>query len=563
MPEDPVVCSRPSHPTSGSPFRTIPWFVLRDRRIKSNGDTIIFAVLWASVQGKWLERRTSSEASQQKISCSLTNQEISTRSGVGSCDESIRYHLERLEKQGFIQRHGHHRSRVIEILLLPEPNDDLLGLTLEEDILESDLSLTQKILAQTLRSFPTMKKDKILTRLAISEWTYFSNFRKLEYLKQFKAAKKPPKESKSNPQKNLSEPPEKSKPIIKVERGIEKTGRDLVPSEQGAIAPTPFQNSSFQEADNKMQTSLQGNGKARRMRSSLNDTPSAVRKQIEINNRKIPDDVMVELTEEVYQHPHITPNKTKSAILKTADTVQALRRPGGLTNLISKEEISLIADYMSKNYKFDRQAILQVLGHQFSDEERVELYERLSNNMSLQYGGPGGKIDLRDAAAHRSRNFRGFSAVVLVWLRPPQLKKLAPPTPKVPQELESPIRICRDLIRDFNPSLSLPILKELYAHHQENVVPLLEHLGNPDRAFATWFRGLLKHAEAGDKPGFHLGWVRVGGQAFLEWDRYYREEEHFNHRARGSGQAMTEAWREEEKKKKEEAFIDEYQYGVR
>lgn len=234
--------------------------------------------------------------------------------------------------------------------------------------------------------------------------------------------------------------------------------------------------------------------------------------------KPIDEDLLTELKEEVFQNPHITPNKKHSALKKSAAVVKAISNKGGLSTILAKSQIEQIVARMSSD-KFNplpAAAIREVLYKKFEPEERIDLYERLSNLLSPLYGGDGVKISL-DQLAHAARVSPGLSAIVLVWLRPPRLKEAKPSAPAVPPDLEA----LMEAVKEFTDSPIVPVavnhLKALKAHHES----LLQKYDGV-RPFGVWLRSFLESAyyNNGDRL-LHPACLKLDSREFLDWNREF------------------------------------------
>jgi len=189
-------------------FRTVPWFILRDRRINGKGVALVLSVVWAAVQG-----------SGTPGLCKITNEEIARRSGIRGGAEEARRYLMIAEANGWLRRHGYHKGRLIRLLLDPPADNDVRGLIIPYDILSSAFSPTEKLLASAIRFFSKASAKWICTKLGISEQTYHKRLRYIKLVNpDILTTSQPPEKISPNPPKKYIQPPEKISPL-----GIEGT----------------------------------------------------------------------------------------------------------------------------------------------------------------------------------------------------------------------------------------------------------------------------------------------------------------------------------------------------
>ena len=143
MPSNPLPL--PQGGSSPDPqFRTAPWFILREKTIKSNGAALILSVIWSSLQSSG-STGVSTPGLSTRLS-KLTNKEIARRTGLRINPEAVRRHMASLEQVNLIKRHGKACNRTIEVITSPHPDEDFRSLAIPENIFTSDLSPTRKLL---------------------------------------------------------------------------------------------------------------------------------------------------------------------------------------------------------------------------------------------------------------------------------------------------------------------------------------------------------------------------------------------------------------------------------
>jgi len=526
MPEDSsaVFPKGSSYPIPGTSFRKAPWFIIRDKSIKSHGASLVLSVLWCAIQGSRVPT-SSSPPQEESKTCQITDKEIAKRSGV-KCIRVVRRHLAHLEQIGYIKRHGHHKGRVIEFLM--HQPDDNQGLNIPHHILESNKTPTQKLFSTLIKWLKKKKRKYVCEKLGISPRTYHRL------------------NSERNDTSTLN--------ILTLNSELfDTTIIGVVGEGFGEGIPSGIQGDESPEGMEE-----------RKMLRLKDHTPFTVSKSIskkQLDNtpveKLIHPDTLVELIEEVFQNKHIRISQTHHTLYESSQVVEALKKRGGLSTLFTKKDLEYIVSNMSQVYKLPEQEIRAVLRRQFDEEARITLYENISNSMSLKYGGPGTNISLKTAARHPKN--QGFSLIVYVCLKPPVLKNLKPPTPKIPKELEASVQFLKRYVNDFNPNRSLPILKKLYTYYQEDVSPFLRRVGAKGE-FIDWFYPFVKSAyqASGENGNFHTGWLKPDGRQFQEWDSHFRKEIQFKVRTLSEGRAWAEAARKQAEKEKEENFREAY-----
>jgi len=272
--------------------------------------------------------------------------------------------------------------------------------------------------------------------------------------------------------------------------------------------------------------------------------------------------VMQELENHVFPHRYLATHHTHKQMLTAAKVVSALRRPGGLSNILDDNQIDCIVRYFSaKPNCFDPNDVKAVLRKQFSKEERLELYERLSNSMSPAYeGGKGKTVSLSQSAW--SYGSVGFCRIVLVWLKPPKKKALGPPTPKVAnEELAKVEKLIKDYLPEFNlQNWNLQMIKDLKKHYESEILPLSNQLKS-NVSFPNWLNEFLSftYNKARDENApFHFGWLKFGGYAFLEFDKRFRSELVFEANSKARAESIKQAIEEREREERERAFKEAY-----
>lgn len=278
-------------------------------------------------------------------------------------------------------------------------------------------------------------------------------------------------------------------------------------------------------------------------------------------NIPIPEDIMVELTDEVFPNRHITRATRNSTMAAAARVVRALRREGGLSTILDGPQIELVVKCLTSNgSRLDPAQIRATLHRQFSDEERVELYERISNSMSPAYvGGHGKNVSLADAA-FLSHGSPGFSRLVKVWLQPPRPKEPVMPTPKIVPEFEGPVKAIREKCGpDLNLFFVISVLKDLKRIHGEQVAPLLDKLKlTKGRMFRAWFADFLRYAYNIHDRRLNPGHLKPANKTFQDWDAEFRREARFEADQIELGRRKREWHAKLDEIKAVEDFIDEY-----
>ena len=241
---------------------------------------------------------------------------------------------------------------------------------------------------------------------------------------------------------------------------------------------------------------------------------------------RIPNDITMELENEVFQYEYITTNKKPSTLKKSAKVVIALASPTGLASILDKTKIDHIIQTISTNktQPFSAEQILMVIYKQFSIDERIELYERLSLNNSPAYGGPGRQsLSVMD---YNSYSRPGWSDIVWAWLRKPKLKTTATTKMPVSPDLEKAVAMAKAKLPNEEHNRLVKQLKEMKAHWDSAIIPKLANLYKASSAFEAWLGQFLEYGynrATMDHP-FHAGWLNPGFWAFQEWEGEWLKE---------------------------------------
>jgi DNA-binding MarR family transcriptional regulator len=512
----------------GSSFSSIPLFIINlvgtsGIRLTSK-DKSCLAALWRSAKGN--ESRIST----------LSNREIASMAGLRSKPQSIKRSLARLEALGLIRRVGNHRGRVIRFLL-PIPDGELLPLVIPPEIQHlASLNQTQKMVAAACLAFGSRPLNWLARRCGISVRTFKANIRsivrKLSELGPFLS----PNWARFGSQLG----PFWSSLIL-----VESIGsRDRLSSDNlSEVLEAPLREVIVKERE-----ATPANFDYQRYQNN------SVRHRPPRKPEVIPEDVMVELVEEVFQHRYITRHRTNRQLSLAARVVKALRGRGGLSGMLDSDQVGMIVRCMS-GQGIGPDEIRAVLCKRFGEEERVRLYESLSNDMSPAYGGPGKMVTLSEAAW--SNGSPGFSRLVKVWLRPPVLKPLGPPTPRVPADLEMQVSMLIRKAGCQNVSFAIQTVSRLREHYDTLVAPAIERLGIRHGGFPEWFRGFLEFTEgkaSSRNEAIHAGWLAVGGIAFSEWEAEFSRQSRLASRSGARATAMASSFSRLEEQERERAF---------
>lgn len=558
----------------GGCIHTIPSFILclegvlqpqegqkTSRTRVTSKDKSCLAVLW--------------RASQSTGQCALSNPEIAIRAGIRSSKETQET-LQRLERFGFIRRTGNHRNRTIRFLV-PTPLDHQKRLTLiipESINHHPNLNHTQKTLLTAYIAFQDTLKKKgsswaswLANRCGMKVKAVRWNLSKLlqnppqnQMKLPLQLGEEPPPKSPRNPPQNHPEPPPKSPDILVESRVLGREfSRENLNSREFKLSLLP----GLHTPNNKETIPIkEETPREEGMNYASEGYLVDCRKHRPSKKvRPIPKDILLELTEEIFQHKHITIHKVSHELAEAARVVSALKRKGGLSNYLTKEQVESTVTYMSTICKFDPREIQEVLHKKFNDEERVELYKRLSDDMSPSYGGTGKKVKLADAAWFRWKP--GFCRMVKVWLRPPVVKDTTPPIPKVPKELEETVTMIKRFLPELVPNVyELKAIKDLKDFHQTTVIPKLETLGVTEgRMFANWLWEFLRFAynrTEGKDIKLHIGWIRPGGILFNDWIAEFNSRTTENWKTAGRGEMIRQAFEKREREEYEAEFRREY-----
>jgi len=472
MPISPTDCvQNSSDPTPQ--FRKAPWFILRDSSIKSNGDALILSVIWAAIQG----------SGDDKTTCKITNEEIAKRSGIRGGGQAALKHLQKLEKLGFIKRHGSHCNRMIELLLQPPPDDNLLGLTIDEDILISNLSPTKKLLASIIRHFTYAKKHWICEQLGIKEMQYFQNIKEVE----------PYKKTKCNPIRKLSEPYKKTNllSIDSIDIGIGVLSKDntkepsvLFVKEVPSKENPPIEQINLptkKEYNMPIRIPYTTKAPAGTVEEHLRLWELETLKPIQRNDfkkkkvgelKKYPIEVTLDMNW-IRENLNLvrSPRLDTKEYHKDTRVVKALIY--GPSNYLRPDEIQAIVNNMKGkimpggNYPLTEKVLRErFLDRTFDQAERRELYQLLNNMLGVDYGGKGEKIYLSGAM----RSHKGYSFLARVWMANPVkiVKQMPIDLKSVERELELAIDIIpKKIMPEDKPRLASNIINLKKRYVQE------------------------------------------------------------------------------------------------
>jgi hypothetical protein len=472
-------------------------------------------------------------AQDPECNCRLSIKEISAAMGPSTGNDNkpqarvIRRlrKFERCKLIGIERVHGQGRKNIIQV------SSDLIEIALRADRRETksiligpeifllNLPLSTKTALGIKKALPRVKATTLAKKLRI---TFQQAQNHLNFIGQtdFSIHSKNPPKTLMKPPQNFNETPPK------LEKGIDQ-GIDLgfsfniLGDIEGGFAPQAIENLPHMKESNYMQT-VQADHRYPTPKVRPKDLynkaypkpPPTVRMTREIKD---------ELEHEIFQHDFITRNKKPDALRKSAKVVQALSSPGGLSNILDKTEIDHIVHTMSGNKikPLSPDQIMGIIQKQFTDTERVRLYELLSLNNSPAYGGRGRQS--LSKMAYDNRANPGWSDIVWVWLRPPQFQ--GKPTIKCPPDLERPLAIVQEFMPQANRNVAINLLKEAKVHYDKDILPLEERL-RASTGFIAFLRNFLKwgYNKATERWPLNPAWLKTNNGFFLEWEAEYREE---------------------------------------
>ncbi len=469
--------------------------------------------------------------------CRLSHQELADR--MGHCKpQAITKRLQKLERLGYLKRDGNHRSQKIHLFEIQQ-EDDQHSLTIQEHIwTRNDLSSSQKLLITVILSFPNVKAKNWTwwaNRIGMDIQSYKLNLKKII----LKFHPEPYKTLYGNPIRLYKEPYKTLYAIFGIVGS--DLGKDNYPTDNKGHTPhlEVLNNpSSLEDKKNMHPTPIQDNPKPFDYKKE-GYLKRGVRPPT--NNGPIDEEILMELQNEVFQHRYITTHRSNDEMANAAKIIKALKHKNGLSSILDQSQINLIVQCMTSNgNRFTPAQVMDVLHHQFSDEERVILYERISNSMSPAYVGGKDKpktVTLANAA-YMMQGAPGFSRLVMVCLRPPQLKVPLKPTPVTPKDLELPLAIVKRFIPNAFPGPTVTLLREAQDHYNRNILPFQKQM-NMTVGFAPWVRGFLEFAynkATRDNP-LHPGWLKPTAPTYQEWETSYKAEARWKQNQRELGAA--------------------------
>ena len=489
--------------------------------------------------------------------CQLSHQEIADRMG-GCGTQAITKRLQRLERFKHLLREGNHRNQKIHLSQIPDSDDQKLSLTIPEEIwTNKKLSPSQKHLVTVILAFPKVKSKNWTwwpDRIGMDHQSYKLNLRKII----LKFDPEPYKTLYGNPIRLYKEPYKTLEAFFGI--GGQDSGIDNNLSGYKGASPQMENsiNPSMEDEKKMHPTPIQENPKPfdyNRYKEKSVGPPKAPKK-----HPPIKEDILMELQNEVFQHRYITPNKSGDALAGAAEVVTALKHKNGLSSMLDGPKIELIIQTMSTGInKFHPDDIRKVLHRQFSDEERVDLYERLSNSRSEAYDhhGKGKKINLGDTVW--TYGSKGYCRLIQIWLSPPKLLKPAQITITVPKELELPLAIVKRFIPDAIQGPAVKLLKEAQGHYDKNILPFQKQM-NMTVGFAPWVRGFLEFAynkATRDNP-LHPGWLKPTAPTYQEWETSYKAEARWEQNQRDLGASARADSDRRNLQKEIENYMDQY-----
>jgi hypothetical protein len=276
----------------------------------------------------------------------------------------------------------------------------------------------------------------------------------------------------------------------------------------------------------------------------------------------IPDDVMIELEEEIFPHKHLATHRTAGPMAEAARVVKALRKPGGLSNILDKLQIEQIITNLSTGpAKLNPKAIESIIYKQFDDTERIELYQRISDSMSPACGSTKKDKTISLAEAAYAKYAGGFSRLVMVCLIKPVPKVVAMTELPVPAELQKAMEMCKAKMNgksDHNNILRQ--LRPMKVHWDANITPKLATLYKTNPSFESWLGDYLKYGynKATKDHPFHAGWLNPNFWAFQEWEAIWIKEVELESRERQKGDQLRAQQQKAEQVKKAINIASEY-----
>ena len=491
-----------------------------------------------TISDVWMLTFIARKASQEPDhSCHLYIKEIDNAMGPSTGngnkpDSRVVGRLRKFECCGLIrveQVHGRKRKSTIHVspelvdMVLKAQAKETKSVLIGPEIFLLNLSIPVKTALGIKKAMPKIKATTLSEKMRITFQQAQNHLRFIQSTDWVIEIKTPPKLELKPPQNFNKTPP-------KLERGID-SGIGLgysfnILSDIKGVVPTMkvINNPSILESDKNMQNpqvnmdQYLSSPRVRAKDFSNKKTPK------EAPTPRIANDVLMELENEVFQHDWITTNKKPNALRNSAKVVKALCSPDGLSLILDKTKIDHIVQTMSaqKIHPLRPDQILTILHKQFSDQERVELYEKLSLSNSPAYGGIGRQP--LSKSAYDDRANPGWSDIVWVCLRPPQLKTPIKPTPKTIPEFEAPIRMIGEKCSVDNLFFINEVLTDLKRHYDTKSVPFLASLEAPAGNFTTWFREFLRFAYNKHENNFHPGYLKLANSTFQEWDAKFRSE---------------------------------------
>jgi len=418
--------------------------------------------------------------------------------------------------------------------------------------MRGDLSSSQKQLITVILAFPKVQAKNWTwwpDRIGMDIQSYKLNLRKII----FKVSPEPYKTLYGNPIRLYKEPYKTLYAFFG--REGEDFGLDNNLSGYKRVSPLSSEKLSFmednkimlQEINNPQEYDYRKAGYLKRPIRSQEDGP-------------VPNDIMIELEEEVFSHKHLTTHRSHPQIFKASKIVKALRRPGGLSTYLDNPQIEQIITNLSTGpAKLNPKNIRDVIYKQFNETERIELYQRISDSMSPACGGKGKTISLVDSVY--TKYAAGFSRLVLVWLVKPTPKTTAITKTPVPPDLEKAVAMTKAKLPNAEHNYLVRQLKEMKTHWDLTIVSKLANLYKTSSTFESWIGQFLEFAynkTTKDHP-LHAGWLNPGFWAFQEWEREWLKEMEFQSDQRQNGDQFRQ--QQEFKDKIEEACTAASEYG--
>lgn len=399
-------------------FRTVPWFILRERDIKSKGTALVLSTLWAA-------------AKKDNRTITISNEEIAKRSGICGGAQAALKHLQKLENLKYIERKGNHKNRIIRMLFSIPEGTDLRGLTIPPDIFCLNISPTKKIALSIVEAFPNMSKSEICRRLGMTKRQLNRTLQNIQ----------PYKESPSNPIKKAPQPYKKSPPS-RGEVGSSGVVQLLSKDSNKGASPPATNLISLNRGDNTMiQPTHPGIGTCRHRPQKNSSDPYA--RLTSSPTKTIPIIPFPEIEEVWKSFPNNAKHQPgKKAYELAKATISQLRRSPRIG--LSSGQVERLVSRMTKDprNKFTLKQINEFLDHKFSPEERKLIYSRLSKLHDKAYGGFTGTASLSDALC----NINGYSEIMLVWYYPPKPKRVS--LIKVSPTLEKVADMVMEVVND-------------------------------------------------------------------------------------------------------------------